>query len=161
MIVSASARIHLDPETTQKFTDLGKQLQNASWNQRPDAPAHIKAAVKKQREVLGVVPVVKRGGCGKKIPQKALGLKPKQLASLISFNNQDHPGRDSYSVPGAGGTQELKDEGRSTHGKVNDVEPFMTVLKDGYFEVGCYNDMMNEFGDKFGNGKHSYRNSDS
>jgi len=164
MVVSASAvQMHLDPETTKKFTDLGKQLQNASWKHpkasHPEAPAHIKAAVKKQREVLGVVPVVKRGGCGKNISQKALGLKPKPLASLLSFNG--HPGRDSYSVPGAGGTQDLKDDGRSTHGKVNGEEPFVTVLKDGYFEVGCYNDMMNEFGDKFGNGKHSYRNQDS
>jgi hypothetical protein len=46
-------------------------------------------------------------------------------------------------VPGAGMT-------------LKDIVPFQTVLKDGYFSVGCLKDHMYYFGDKFGDNKFDY-----
>jgi len=42
---------------------------------------------------------------------------------------------------------------------VNGQEPFVKVLKDGFFEVGCYNDGMLEHSDKFGGNKDKYGSS--
>lgn len=66
-------------------------------------------------------------------------------------------GDASSSVPGAGGTQVIADEGRSTTGSVNHEEPMDRIYKDGYSEVGCYTDSMVAFGDKFGDNKDQYR----
>jgi len=151
----------------EKFEQFDAQKQRASWNQPkpkvPQVPAHIKNASQAKYKagvgkVLESIPFVKRGGCGNRIPAKQLGLKPKPLASLLALVGpaDDHPGRESFSVPGAGTDQVLKDEGKSTHGTVDGSEPFVTVLKDGWFEVGCFNDVMNEKGDKFGNEKDKY-----
>lgn len=46
-------------------------------------------------------------------------------------------------IPGAGMTPEA-------------LEPFKTVLKDGFYQVDCVKDYMLEHGDKFGNKKFSY-----
>jgi len=40
------------------------------------------------------------------------------------------------------------------------IEPYVTILKDGFFKVACVKDAMYEHGDKFGNNKHSYRMGD-
>lgn len=69
----------------------------------------------------------------------------------------EHPGRESFSVPGAGATQVLKDEGRSMTGSVDGQEAYVTVLKDGFFEVGCFHDAMLSGGDKFGNDADKYK----
>lgn len=149
-----------------KLKNFASQKQKASWNQPkpkvPEIPAHIKNASRTKfkagvGQVLEAIPFHKRGGCGTQIPAKQLGLKPKALASLLALREpDDHPGRESFSVPGAGIDQVLKDEGKSTHGTVDDKEPFVTVFKDGWFEVGCFNDVMNTKGDKFGNEKDKY-----
>lgn len=149
-----------------KFSDLDSQKQKAHWNQPkpklPEIPVHIRNASRAKYKasvgkVLEAIPFVKRGGCGNRIPAKQLGLKPKALVSLLALMQpDDHPGRESFSVPGAGIDQVLKDEGKSTHGTVDGTEPFVTVLKDGWFEVGCFKDVMNEKGDKFGNEKDKY-----
>merc|ERR1719390_99620 len=81
-------------------------------------------------------------------------------AHLRGRKAPEHPGRESFSVPGAGGTQVMKDEGRSTPGSVDDQEPYVTVLKDGWFEVGCYFDRMLSHGDKFGNDADKYKMDD-
>jgi len=157
-----------------KFDEFSAQKLKASWNQPkpkvPEIPAHIKNKRKHKTDVLEAIPFVKRGGCGRRIPAKQLGLKPERLASplwtqletlrhaslLASKSPDDHPGRESFAIPGAGIDQVMKDEGKSTHGTVDGTEPFVTVLKDGWFEVGCFNDVMNEKGDKFGNEKDKY-----
>merc|ERR1719443_2554562 len=101
--------------------------------------------------------MIKKGGCGRRIPASLLGEKPKMLASFLGMSSKvtDHPGRDSFAVPGAGASQKVTDQ--VEHGTVNGQEPFVTVLKDGFFEVGCYTDSMNEFADKYGNGKFKYK----
>merc|ERR1719265_1769458 len=108
------------------------------------------------------------GGCGRKIAARKMCIKKSPTAaklwkssSLIqtgSFRKKapEHPGRESFAVPGAGGTQVLKDEGRSTTGSVGGEEAYVTVLKDGFFEVGCYFDTMLTAGDKFGNDADKY-----
>lgn len=40
------------------------------------------------------------------------------------------------------------------------IKPYVTVEKDGFFEVACQKDQMLLNGDKFGNGKHSYKMGD-
>merc|ERR1719456_105401 len=108
-----------------------------------------------------MIPFFKKGGCHKKIAASKLGWKTKKAAKLLATKSnvsrvQEHPGRESFSVPGAGTTQKLADNGLSETGTVGGEEPFVTVLKDGYFEVGCFTDAMNEFGDKFGDEKDKY-----
>merc|ERR1719265_2181265 len=140
---------------------------HASWNNQPKAPEHIKASATSkvhqhfQSLDLGVIPFIQKGGCRKKIAMSKLGWSPKKAAKLLAKSSkvskvQEHPGRESFSVPGAGTTQKLADNGLSETGNVAGTEPFVTVLKDGYFEVGCFTDAMNEFGDKFGDEKDKY-----
>merc|ERR1719191_29422 len=112
------------------------------------------------------------GGCGRKLSAKKMGLKKSAKAAKLWKNSSllqvgtssfrgrkapEHPGRESFSVPGAGATQVLKDEGRSTTGSVDGQEAYVTVLKDGFFEVGCYFDRMLTAGDKFGNDADKYK----
>merc|ERR1719161_1955988 len=68
----------------------------------------------------------------------------------------EHPGAESFAVPGAGATQTLADEGKSTLGSVDGQAPYVTVLKDGFFEVGCFFDTMLSAGDLYGNDKDKY-----
>lgn len=42
-----------------------------------------------------------------------------------------------------------------------DIEPFQMVTKDGFLMTACVNDAMLEHGDKFGNGKFSYKKESS
>lgn len=44
--------------------------------------------------------------------------------------------------------------------KPDDIEPFKTVLKDGFMLVDCVKDAMYESGDKFGDNKHGYKMGD-
>merc|ERR1719310_740378 len=138
-----------------------------SWNSKPKAPEHIKtsatAKVKQHFESLdlGVIPFFKKGGCRKKIAASKLGWQTKKAAKLLTTRSnvsrvREHPGRESFSIPGAGATQKLADNGLSEMGTVGGEEPFVTVLKDGFFEVGCFTDAMNEFGDKFGDESDKY-----
>jgi len=75
--------------------------------------------------------------------------------------SDNHPGRDSLAKPGVGKEQEVADNGRSQIGTVTGSEPYVTVLKDGFFEVGCYHDAMLEFGDKYGNNADKYNMADT
>merc|ERR1719456_250252 len=108
-----------------------------------------------------MIPFFKKGGCHKKIAASKLGWKTKKAAKLLATKSnvsrvQEHPGRESFSIPGAGTTQKLADNGLSETGTVAGEEPFVTVLKDGYFEVGCFTDRMITYADKFGDEKDKY-----
>jgi len=155
-------KLSLNPEVASKFNDLDKLKKSTNYNQ-PKAPEHIKSAVHFAKLDLGAIPLIKTGGCGKRVKASMLGLKPKELASFLAKSSKvksaalEHPGRESFAIPGAGVDQTLKDEGRSTLGSIDGTEPYVTVMKDGYFEVGCFNDDMNVYGDKFGNGKFNYK----
>lgn len=164
-----------DP-VSQKFDDLGHHLKKvtAKWHKDdnkpkpPPIPAHIKNRTR-TAEVNSVMAVSSLGGCGAHVALRKLGLKKSAKAakmwkqqSLLATaqlrgKGPEHPGRDSFSVPGAGATQTLADEGRSTTGTVNGEEPYVTVLKDGFFEVGCYYDTMLTAADKFGNDADKYK----
>lgn len=169
----SAARIQ---NATQKFHDLGKQMKKVTnrWRKHDQAfhaariPAHIRN--RSTAEVLEVIPVSHLGGCGAKISARKLGLKKSPQAakmwgkpSLLEIQSKlrgkapEHPGRESFSVPGAGATQTPADNGRSTTGSVGGEEPFVTVLKDGYFQVGCFHDRMLHHGDKFGNDADKYK----
>jgi hypothetical protein len=157
LVGSAAALAIVKPTQTSKqmMDDLDKMAAKTSWHKKADVapvPAKVKEAVHSARAKRG--PLVKVGGCGSKIPVKKLGLVSAGEALVVRA--PEHAGRDSYSVPGAGANQKLADNGLSTHGTVNGEEPFVTVLKDGFFEVGCYHDAMLEFGDKFGDDKDKY-----
>jgi hypothetical protein len=165
---ATGSKMKLTPKVAAKFDKMVKMNARASWNSKPKAPEHIKtSATSKVKQHfqsldLGMMPFFKKGGCHKKIAMSKLGWqKTKKAAKLLSTKSnvsrtQEHPGRESFSVPGAGTTQKLADNGLSEMGTVADSEPFVTVLKDGYFEVGCFTDAMNEFGDKFGDEKDKY-----
>jgi len=158
----------LTPKAASKFARLAGQRKNISWSlPHARAPEHIKSAAKLavrqhfQALDLESIPFIKKGGCGERLSAKKLGMKPKKMAKFVQqtvvvSKSAEHPGRESYSVPGAGTTQTLKDDGLSETGTVDGEKPFVTVLKDGYFEVGCFTDGMNEFGDKFGDEKDKY-----
>merc|ERR1719502_568524 len=125
--------------------------------------------------MVRAIPVVEAGACGKRIPASELGLKMSEVTAELFKNpsllqvvtqrrlrggpsDDGHPGRDSFAKPGVGRDQELAG---GTTGKVGGTEPYVTVLKDGWFEVGCYTDAMLEFGDKYGNNKFKYKMGES
>jgi len=154
-----------------KMEELDRFAKSKGWLNKKDPvhiPAKVKAAVAKARAEQGVVtsvPMVEFGGCGKKIPASKLGLKiaafpPSLLETSFTV---DQPASQPASqtpvrqaLPGAGASQVVADNGRDTIGSVNGQEPFVRVLRDGYFEVGCYHDAMAEHGDKYGNNKDKY-----
>jgi hypothetical protein len=70
----------------------------------------------------------------------------------------EHEGVASMAVPGVGAVQSLADDISGT-GTVNGEEIYVKVLKDGFSVVGCFDDAMLEFGDKFSNGKFKYGSS--
>jgi hypothetical protein len=132
----------------EKFDSLDKMAKSVSWH-KPPVPAHI---VKAQAERVLAMPVVETGGCGSLVGTSHL----KKSALALFQKAPEHEGRNSFAKPGVGGDQKLADNGLSEHGQVSGQEPFVKVLKDGYFEVGCYHDSMLEFGDKFGDDKDKY-----
>merc|ERR1719265_646662 len=165
-----------------KFRELGKQTKNvaAKWQKKIEQknpplpkeiskiPQHIKTRNVKA-EINSAIPVSSLGGCGRKIAARKMGLKKSttaarlwkntsflEVSSLRGRRQPEHPGRESFAVPGAGATQVMADEGRNTKGSVDGQEPYVTVLKDGFFEVGCYFDTMLTAGDKFGNDADKY-----
>lgn len=72
----------------------------------------------------------------------------------------EHEGVSSLAAPGVGAVQSLADD-ISGSGTVNGEEIYVKVLKDGFSVVGCFDDSMLEYGDKFGNGKFKYGSSAS
>jgi len=166
----------------QKFRELGKQTKTvaAKWHQKidekkaslPKELSKIPRRIKNRNvisEINSAIPVSSLGGCGRKIAARKMGLKKTPAAAKLWKNSSflevssfrgrrapEHPGRESFAVPGAGATQTLADEGMSTTGSVGGQEPYVTVLKDGFFEVGCFFDTLLTAGDKFGNDKDKY-----
>jgi hypothetical protein len=168
-----------------KFRELGKQTKSAAkhWQKQIEKkegpkmpteklmkiPKHIKNRTRAVAipEVKSVIPMSNLGGCGRKLAAKHL--KKSADAARLWKNSflqvqgafrgakaPEHPGRESFAVPGAGATQTMADEGKSTKGSVDGQEPYVTVLKDGFFEVGCFFDTMLSAGDLYGNDKDKY-----
>jgi hypothetical protein len=86
-----------------------------------------------------------------------VGSALQKSAALRGTDSLKHPGEDSYAKSGSGSEQTLAEGGAT--GKVAGQEAFSTVLKDGYWPVGCYTDKMLTTGDKFGIEKDKYINS--
>jgi len=147
-----------------KLQDLDKFAKSLGWGKETKKPIHIPAQVKAavaqshtQQGIVTSVPMLEFGGCGKKVAASKLGLKisafpPSLLATSITVAQA--PVRQA--LPGAGAGQVVADNGRDNVGSVNGQEPFLRVLRDGYFEVGCYHDSMAETGDKYGDNKDKY-----
>jgi len=147
-------------ENLQKFNELGAKEKNMTvkWH-HGKMPQHLRARRSiPQGDVMFVNHI---GGCGQKMNSQ---MTPKHTA--LFQRAPEHPGRDSFALPGAGGEQVLKSEGKSTMGEVKEAgqlrgkgqEVFVTVLKDGFWEVGCYKDAMLSTADKYGNDKDKYNN---
>jgi len=145
----------------KKFDALGAQKKNitVNWHRGNGIPQHIK-----NRKPVGEVMYVNHvGGCG----QKVSGLIQMTSKAAAFFQKApEHPGRESFALPGAGGQQVIKDEGRSKMGEVKEAgqlrgkgkEPYVEVLKDGFWEVGCFKDAMLTTADKYGNNADQYNN---
>merc|ERR1719181_2415303 len=168
-----------------KFNDLGRKTKSVAkhWAKQIEKkegpklpteklskiPHHIKNRTRPVAipKVDSAIPMSMLGGCGRKLAAKNLK-KSAQAAKLWknSFLQMqgalrgqkapEHPGAESYAVPGAGATQVMASEGKSTPGSVDGQEPYVTVLKDGFFEVGCFFDTMLSAGDMYGNDKDKY-----
>jgi len=160
---TATSLRHVKPKETpgQLMDKLDKMAQKVSWHKEalPPVPAKVKAAVQSARaaRVGERGNLVKIGGCGSHVTVKELGLvSTARTAALLAkvVQQPEHAGRNSLAKPGVGANQVVAKGG--AHGKVDGQEPFVKVLKDGYFEVGCYRDSMLEFGDKFGDEKDKY-----
>lgn len=176
-------------EDNEKFQEIGKGTQamkarraEEKKKKKPglprtrlarDIPQHIKNHTRHVTAQMTAIPISHIGGCGekmriglKKTPEaeavwKGLNfnLKP-QSKSLQFLQASEHPGRNSMAVPGAGADQVMKDVGKSTTGTVDGTEPYVTVLKDGFFEQGCHHDVMYKSGDKYGNHWDEYKKGD-
>lgn len=136
-----------------KFQRVDALRKNANWHKNK-VPKHLK---------IETIPVVALGGCGNRISAKSMGLKRSSEAvriwkdkSLLQLSAPEHPGRNSWAQPGAGVGQTVADNGLGTVGKIGEDEVYVKVLKDGFFEVGCYHDAMLEFADMYGKGKFKY-----
>lgn len=154
---ATTAPLKVDASVASKFDALSKQLANSSLHQDLHAtPFHVASQMLKMK-----IPHRRNGGrCAhktSKVALSSLGVKRSKTVEKLWHLQPEHPGRESFSVPGAGATQVLKDEGRSTVGSVAGEEPFVTALKDGFFEVGCFMDSMTVSGDKFGNEADKYK----
>jgi len=81
-------------------------------------------------------------------------------ASLLQASSPEEKEEEemvvSLAKPGAGANQTIKSEGASQMGKVEGLEPYVSVFKDGFFSVGCFMDKMVRDYDKFGNEKDRY-----
>lgn len=103
--------------------------------------------------------------CGHRQPASSLGLKRTAKAaqffgkSLLQLGAPDEDSDEEYVpavYPGAGAEQVVKDDGRSNMGTLGGEEPYVTVYKDGYWFVGCLNDVMWVDFDKYGDNKDKY-----
>lgn len=179
----------MDSETGKKFDDLGKETRNITtrWKRYPhrqNRSNETAAALRGQYQRY--VDGHNVSFCGKKIPMKFRHLwmaKPQTEDDILgpahrrSFNvwqstrqalqagsalqtglrGSKHPGEDSYAKSGSGSVQTLAEGGAT--GKVAGAEAFATVMKDGFWPVGCYTDKMLTTADKFGDEKDKYINS--
>lgn len=129
------------------------------WNER-FAPSSEK---KKEEESE---PKVAKKDAGKLAPlagSKSPNAKKNQTSLLQTGQEPDayelHPGSKSRAQPGSGSVQQMAHPAGSstlTPGMVNGEELHLTVLKDGFFEVGCFQDGMQQFADKYGTNKGHY-----
>lgn len=160
-------------EVDKKFDDLGRATKNVTyrWKYPHRFPKNSSSNTTNGNH-NGTLKKV--SFCGKRIPMKFRHLwnvKPsgpilgrqeersfhlwKNTRARSFLSVDEHPGRESYAVPGAGGDQKLAEGGAA--GQVAGEEPFATVLKDGYWGVGCFNDVMVTAADKYGNEKDKYK----
>jgi len=163
MVVSA--------DDVKNMHELDVKRRNTSWYTRR-VPQHIqnRSSIKKLGRALPAGNL--HGNCGEQVPADSLGLKRSALAenffekmnlfqttarTQLRGSRSNHPGVDSLAKPGVGVEQTRADNGRSLSGKVSGKDPYVTVLKDGWFYVGCYTDAMLEFGDKYGKNKYKYK----
>lgn len=164
-----------DAEVAKKFDELGKATRNVTYRWQHPYRVHNSTNNGTDKVPKHKGPFKNVSFCGqkKKIPMKFRNLwnpapaKPIlgrpaeraqqnfQMTRTRSFLQTGHPGEDSYATPGAGGTQKLAEGGAA--GQVDGKEPFATVLKDGFWEVGCFADSMLTSADKFGNEKDKYK----
>jgi len=151
-----ATHLTVSEEDARKFQEVDALRKNVSWH-RNKVPAHLKVPM------LESIPVVQLGGCGKRIAAKQMGLKRGAESvrawkdeSFLQLVAPEHPGRNSLAKPGVGIEQVPADNGRSVIGQISGQEPYVTVLKDGFFEVGCYYDAMLHFADMYGKGKFKY-----
>jgi len=147
--------------THDKLQDLNEFAKSRGWGKKPKhIPAQVKAVVAQSHSQEGIVisvPMVEFGGCGKKVTASKLGHKVVAFArSLLATSVTVAQTPERQALPGAGASQVVADNGRDHVGSVNGHEPFLRVLRDGYFEVGCYHDSMAENGDRYGNNKDKY-----
>jgi len=174
---------NMDKDTADKFKDLGKETRNvtARWKRYPhrqnrtnETSSALRGQFRRFADKKNV------SFCGRKVPMKfrylwlekeptesdLLGSPQKRIyntwaatrggrSRMMTSALQKHPGEDSYALPGSGGEQKLAEGGAI--GTVAGEEPFATVLKDGFWEVGCYTDKMVMTGDKFGDEKDKYK----
>jgi len=169
-----------DKETAEKFDDLGKQTKNITtrWKRYPhrqNRSNETSAALRGDFNKL--VDDNNTSLCGRRIPMKfrhlwkvkkqteedILGSVAKRTFNVWQATKnvrgvtalQKKSGlRGVMQQPGSDQTLA---EGGAT-GKVAGKEAFAEVLKDGYFEVGCYTDKMLTTADKFGDEADKYKN---
>jgi len=162
--------LNVDSDTAQKFADLGKKTMDvtAGWKNRTN-----ETALRGQFKNVSFCGA--RTKVPLKIPEKFKYLwAPKQTeADLLGSPQQrahkawaaTRGGRGAIALqkkvglrgltPGAGSDQTLASGGAT--GSVAGKEPFATVMKDGFWEVGCYTDKMLTTADKFGNYADEYK----
>jgi len=179
--------LHVDTDTAEKFNDLGKETRNitARWKRYPhrqNRTNETNAALRghfKNVSFCGQakkVPMKFRYLWKVKNPtendilgspaQRAFNVwtatktnfRSSALQTKVGLRGSDalkHPGEDSFAKVGSGSDQKLAEGGAT--GQVAGKEAFATVLKDGFWPVGCYTDKMLTTADKFGDEKDKYK----
>lgn len=153
-------------EVNKKFDELDDAMRNVTY--RWKHPQRFRNGTNQSHSANQSGAPANVNLCGKRIPKRAMkfrhmwngtSTRSRTLNTHLRGKVVEHPGRDSYALPGAGSEQEVAEGGAT--GTVAGEEPFDTVLKDGYFLVGCYFDVMVTSADKYGNEKDKYKDAAS
>jgi hypothetical protein len=149
----SDAEIKAEQKNLKKKSQRHKKKHH--WNSKHRHP-------KRQFKEMSDIPmVVGNEKCGAKIPISQLGLRAGDMLQ-DAYPSLLQSGFDpSYARLGSGLDQKAVDNGMSTMGSLDGVEPFVSVFKDGYFLTGCVADAMFLYGDKYGDNKFQYRDPSS
>lgn len=145
-----------DAELRAEQQKMNKKKQH-KWKRHKRKSKHHHHPRRQYHEMSDIPMVMGKEKCGTKIPISQLGLRRNAMVEAAYPSMIQTSIDPSYARLGSGLDQKAVDNGMSTMGTLDGVEPFVSVFKDGYFLSGCVADAMFKYGDKYGDNKFNYK----